>query len=88
MSLFRRKAVVVQVEPVVVKEPAVVEQPEREIDPDEAEYIAKREFNDAIWEMELNARDAGHSLIQILAKAAKDQFGIDIAPADPVPEKD
>lgn len=84
MSLFHRKAA----EPILA---AVVKKPEPvavQAEPAETEEEAKAKFASDIWEMELNARDVGHSLIQVLAKAAKDQFGIDIAPADPVPEKD
>lgn len=34
------------------------------------------------------AKDQGHSLLEILAVAAKNQFGIDVRPDPPAPEEE
>ena len=51
----------------------------------EDEHKVGEELMTALLAMELKAREAGHSLVSVLAKAAKDQWGIDIRPDDPEP---
>ena len=45
-----------------------------------------RKIGNELLDMDDLARAAGHSLAGVIAKAAKDQFGIDIMPSDPDPE--
>lgn len=55
----------------------------------EDEHKVGEELMSALLAMELKAREAGHSLVSVLTKAAKDQWGIDIRPDDPdEPEAD